>query len=112
MTNDFELMASIPSEEQETTISYCRNEQGAEVWTSDRTVMTKLDRLTRDAPDSYSLQAADKDASGLICSKTYYIKSKSLLSFRSRTKSRDLTDEEREELRERGRTMRAAQLAR
>ena len=42
--------------EQETTINFAREDGYATIWTSDRTVMTKLDILVREAPENWRLQ--------------------------------------------------------
>ena len=41
--------------EQETIVNYNAGEQTATVYTRDRTVMRKLDRLVADFPDTYKL---------------------------------------------------------
>ena len=86
---------SVSLEEQETTINFCRTEEAAEVWTSDRTVMTRLDKLCETAPDNYRLKEVGKDRAGYLLCKTYVIKDKGLLSFRSARIKRELTEEQR-----------------
>ena len=44
---------SVSLYEQETTISFRRVDDFATVWTSDTTVMTKLDRMCRESPENY-----------------------------------------------------------
>ena len=100
---------SVPIYEQETTISYARDEKGAFIWTSDSTVMTKLDRLCRESPDNYTCTETAKDQDGCQVSKSYYIKDKRLLSFRSSRQKREYTEEQLVELRERLRSMREKQ---
>lgn len=46
---------SLPIAEQETHISYMRDEPFALVYTSDTTQMTRLDKLCTNSPDMYSL---------------------------------------------------------
>lgn len=95
---------SLPIAEQETTISYSREFTYAEVWTSDRTVMTKLDRLCKNFPENYQCTDIGKSLSGELISKTYRIKDKGLISFRSARTSRpprEYTEEELDALRER-----------
>ena len=101
---------NFPAEEQETTISIVRAEEGAEVWTSDRTMMTKLDRLCRESPENYKLRETGKDRQGYLLCKTYMIKDKSLISFRSRKVVKDMTEEQREALAEAMRKRRAVEL--
>ena len=88
-------------EEQETTINFSRAQDAVDVWTSDKTVMTKLDKLCNSAPDFYKLIAEHKaqDDVGAITSKEYRISDKRMLSFRSM--KRNLTEEQRRERAER-----------
>lgn len=101
-----EKMGSLPIDEQETTISYCRGEQTVNVWTSDKTVMTKLDRRCRESPGNYKIIDIGKDPEGGIVSKEYEISDKKLLSFRSAKMVVELTEEQRTERAERMRTLR------
>ena len=88
-------------EEQETTINFSRTQDAVDVWTSDKTVMTKLDKLCNSAPDFYKLIAEHKaqDDIGAIMSKEYRISDKRMLSFRSM--KRNLTEEQKRERAER-----------
>ena len=88
-------------EEQETTINFSRTQDAVDVWTSDKTVMTKLDKLCNSAPDFYKLIAEHKaqDDVGAITSKEYRISDKRMLSFRSM--KRNLTEEQKRKRAER-----------
>lgn len=88
-------------EEQETTINFSRTQDAVDVWTSDKTVMTKLDKLCNSAPDFYKLVAEHRaqDDVGAITSKEYRISDKRMLSFRSM--KRNLTEEQKRERAER-----------
>ena len=88
-------------EEQETTINFSRTQDAVDVWTSDKTVMTKLDKLCISAPDFYKLIAEHKaqDDVGAITSKEYRISDKRMLSFRSM--KRNLTEEQKRKRAER-----------
>lgn len=88
-------MISVSLEEQETTINYCRTENTIDIWTSDRTVMTKLDKLCETAPDNYKLIKENRAMIDheTILSKEYQITDKTLLSFRP--KKRSLSDEQK-----------------
>ena len=88
-------------EEQETTINFSRTQDAVDVWTSDKTVMTKLDKLCNSAPDFYKLIAEHKaqDDDGAIISKEYRISDKRMLSFRSM--KRNLTEEQKRKRAER-----------
>ena len=48
-------MTPLSRYEQETVVNYNAGEQTATVYTRDRTVMRKLDRLAADFPDTYKL---------------------------------------------------------
>ena len=76
--------------EQETIVNYNAGEQTATVYTRDKAVMRKLDTLVADFPDTYSLTEQDE------VSKTYSF-SKSYVSYR---KPRKLSDEQREQSRQ------------
>ncbi|MEG2650462.1 MAG: hypothetical protein RSA63_06275 [Eubacterium sp.] len=67
-------------------------------------MMTKLDKLCKQAPENYKLVREDEGFS-----KTYEFP-KNLLSFLSRKRKLDLTDEQRLELQQRGRANRKKQL--
>lgn len=77
--------------EQETIVNYNAGEQTATIHTRDKAVMRKLDKLVADFPDTYSLTGQDE------VSKTYSFP-KSYISYR---KPRRLSEEQRENARER-----------
>lgn len=91
-------MKSIPLSEQETTISYCRDSSVAKVWSSDRTVWTRLDKLCSRSTE-YACIEEQKDRDGDVIAKVYLIKNKGLISFRSAKKV--MTEAQRELARER-----------
>ena len=93
--------------EQETTINYNREEKTVDVWTSDRTVMTKLDRLCETAPENYKCIDIAKTKDGELISKRYTIADKSLLSFRSKKVKVSLSEEQKRANAERLRRARA-----
>lgn len=89
---------SVPVYEQETHISYMRDEQFAKVYTSDTTQMTKFDKRCKDFPDMWQCVADDR------YSKSYICKDKSMISARGKRverQKRELTDEEREAIKKR-----------
>lgn len=90
---------SIPTQEQETTINFSRTDDICIVWTSDKTVMTKLDRLCNTS-DNYEVIKVGK-VDGAIVDKEYQIKDKSLISFRSAKKVCNLTEEQKKTYAER-----------
>ena len=103
------ILGSIPTEEQETTINFQRNEEGFMLWTTDRTVMTRLDKLCKEAPENYICEDVGKDRAGYLLDKRYYVKDKGLLAFKTVRRKLNLTDEQREAAKER---LRAAKSAR
>ena len=82
-------MTPLSRYEQETIVNYNAGEQTATVYTRDRTVMRKLDRLAADFPDTYKLIGqTDID-------KTYSMP-KSYVTYR---KPRKISDGQREQAR-------------
>lgn len=88
-------LGSFPVAEQETHIHWMRTDSYAEVYTTDKTTMTKLDRLCEESPENYKLQEVGT-LKGVAVSKTYRISDKKLVSFRSRKITRELTEEQRQ----------------
>ena len=81
--------------EQDTVIQFSRDGETATVWTSDRTVMTKLDKLVKDGKNKlWRLKEESRLQDGELASKTYET-NKRLISFRANVGKRDLTDEEK-----------------
>ena len=76
---------SVSLQEQETVINMSRDLDYADIYTSDRTVMTRLDKLAEDenCPD-WSCTGVQYDQNGELVAKTYRTK-KSLVSYRSST---------------------------
>ena len=82
-------------EEQETTITFSRINNNCIVWTSDSTIITKLDKLCDSAPETYKINAVGF-YKGKIVSKEYLISNKSMISFRSKKMTRTLTEEQKQ----------------
>jgi len=85
-------------EEQETVINFPRRENYAIVWTFDTTVMTKLDGLCEKSEQYVLVETGRSKLGGEVISKTYKIKNKSLVSFRTKKMEREpksLTDEQK-----------------
>lgn len=80
--------------EQETIINISRTENGASIWTSDNTMMTKLDKLCARS-ENYTSQE-QRSRSGELLSKEYFIKDKSLIRFIPG--KRILTDAQKEKM--------------
>lgn len=85
-------MKSVMLCDQETTINIYRDEDTAEVYTCDTTMMTKLDRRCKEYPDVYRLVRQDEYGK-------WYELPKSRISFRG--PARVVSDEERQKIRER-----------
>ena len=88
-------------EEMETTITFSRTGAHAEVWTSDTTMYTRLDKLCKENPAMYTCTEEARNSHGELLSKTYRIADKSLLSFRPKKRQVVLTEEEKAERTER-----------
>ena len=79
---------SLPVSEQECVISFMRDEDFATVYSSDSTMITKLDKLCKNSPEYYSLIEETKYGN------KYKITYKSLI--RLRQKKREVSDEMKE----------------
>jgi len=91
----------VSTDEQETTINILRSEKDVHVWTSDSTMMTRLDKAC-ELSEHYSVLKTDRFKDGSIASKEYYIDDKRLVSFRlGRRENRNMTDEEKQATAER-----------
>ena len=89
--------------EQETVIRIGREEQEAVVYTSDTTMMTRLDKLAdpeNEKAPLWKLKEVHRSRSGEGVAKTYTT-NKKLVSFRAGIVTRDLTEEQKAELAER-----------
>lgn len=86
-----------PIYEQETIVRFYRDEDRATVYTSDITMMTKLDKMVATSGDWY-LTGSHNFKDGTIADKTYECP-KHLISFRKvNMRGRALTDAQRENL--------------
>ncbi len=87
--------------EQETTVSFMRDNDICMVYTSDSTVMTKLDKLAKSgkAPH-WKLVAEHRLRGGELVGKTYETH-KRLISFRADISTREMTEEQKEAAAER-----------
>ena len=88
----------VPTEEQETVIQFNRNDKGATIYTSDSTMITKLDHRCEDSPEYYKLDKAET-VDGDVVGKFYKLADKNMISFRS--KKRIISDEQKEQFAER-----------
>lgn len=90
---------SVPTEEQETLISWSRNDEKVKVYTSDNTVLTKLKKLSEAAPDKYKLVSVVNNQDGSAYSVTFEV-NKKCVSLRQ-GKEREYTEEQKQEMLER-----------
>ena len=90
-------------EEQETHVNFSRGDERAEVYASDTTMITKLDKLVRMEGTEWRLERLSKIKEEVV-GKTYSCPV-SFISFRSKRVSRDYTDEQREAMANRMRMM-------
>lgn len=92
---------SVPVYEQETHISYMRDEEFAKVYTSDTTQMTKFDKRCKDFPDMWTCVSDDG------YSKSYICKDKSMIS--ARGQKRKISDKQKEAFSKRMKLLREGQ---
>lgn len=91
--------------EQETSVSFARDSDICIVYTSDSTVMTKLDKLVEsDNLPHWKLKEEHRLLNGELIGKTYETH-KRLISFRSNISTREMSDEQKEAASERFRKM-------
>lgn len=85
-----------PIEEQETVINYCRDNDVCTIYTSDSTVMTRLDKLADDADlPHWKIKQVHRLQNGELVGKTYETH-KGLISFRSNFKIINFTEEQKQ----------------
>ena len=86
---------NVPLEEQETVIQFNRTDDYATIYTSDSTMITKLDKCCEEAPEFYKLQKEDHLRDGSVSGKTYILSDKKMISFR---KVKKVMSEEQKEI--------------
>lgn len=91
--------------EQETTVSFTRDSDICTVYTSDSTVMTKLDKLVEsDKAPHWKLKEEHRLHNGELIGKTYETH-KRLISFRANISTREMSEEQKEAASERFKQM-------
>lgn len=85
----------VPIAEQETVIQFDRDNKKCTIWTSDSTMMTKLDKLCKSTPTYYKFVRETKTQDGNLVGKYYELLDKKLLSFRTSIIKRELSDEQK-----------------
>ena len=89
----------LSSDEQEVHISFGRNDKVAKVYASDTRYIYKLDKLVKNNPDFWKCTGTET-VRGEVIGKLYECPA-SLISFRSKKTVKVLTEEQKEELRQR-----------
>ena len=89
----------IPTEEQETIIRIGRTEDFAEISTTDSRYITKLDKLVNNNSDEWECTDEVKINGNVV--EKFYRCPVNLVSFRAKTTTRVMTDEQREAAAER-----------
>lgn len=96
---------SVLLEEQETHINFSRLDERAGVYTSDSTMITKLDKLVSFEGTEWKLEHVHKLQNGEVVGKTYSCPVE-FISFRSKHVKRTLTEEQRQQMAERMKALR------
>lgn len=89
----------ISTDEQETVINFGRNDETVTCWTSDSTWMTKMDKLIEKNPEEFKC-TKEETIDGQVVQKRYEFPKK-YVSIRSKSRSANLTDEQRKKLADR-----------
>ena len=104
--------SGVSTDEQETVIAFSRNDDTASVETTDSTVLTKLKRYATTNPDEWVLTnvtTGQNESDPMKITSICFKCPKKLISLRSKsTAPRELTEEERAEIAERMRNVRAS----
>lgn len=91
--------------EQETSVSFARDSDICTVYTSDSTIMTKLDKLVEsDKSPHWKLKEEHRLINGELIGKTYETH-KRLISFRANISTREMSEEQKEAASERFKQM-------
>lgn len=94
---DITVTEGVKSDEQETTVSFGRNDTAAKVWTNDNTVLTKLKKLVERAPDQWRVVDVTKDKDGKVVG--YFFECpKKLIGFKA---PREYTEEQKKAIADR-----------
>ena len=104
--------SGVSTDEQETVIVFSRNNDAASVETTDSTVLTKLKRYATTNPDEWVLTnvtTGQNESDPMKITSICFECPKKLISLRSKsTAPRELTEDERAEIAERMRNVRAS----
>lgn len=94
--------------EQETTISIQRDSDRAYIETTDQTMFTKLKKRVNENPDEWAVADVTTAAGGNpnIITSAVFTCPKKYVSFRTKTTTREMSEEERQQVAERFRNIR------
>jgi hypothetical protein len=95
--------------EQETVVQISRDGEEARIYTSDTTMMTKLDKRVAEENSVYEVASVDT-YEGDVVAKTY-LAPKNAISFRQPAKRKPMSEEERERVSKRMSKVRASRFA-
>ena len=90
---ELQSIQGIPTEEQETVITFSRGSNEAQIYTCDNTMLTKIKNMRQSAPDNYQLDETFYSA-GEVCGYTFIVPKK-CVSFRAGLQ-REYSEEERQ----------------
>ncbi len=86
-------MFTIPPTEQETVVNFSRNEKGFWIYTSDVTMIRKLEKLCEES--EYYTQGKRGRVGTSYVDSEFYCSDRALLSFRKKRSKREYTEEQR-----------------
>lgn len=99
-----ETFVGVDMDEQETIITMLRGEEEVRIYTADNTMLTKLKKLMETGAKQYHVERIDRDREGNPRG-VFVVAPKRCLSLRAGNE-RELTEEQKEALRERMRNIR------
>lgn len=86
----------VSTDEQEVTITAYRGDERMSLWVTDNTMLTKVKRCMRANPDEWKLERVEWHKVGTVAGYEFSFPKK-YLSFRTKTTSFELSEEERAE---------------
>lgn len=84
------------SDEQEVTIAAYRSDERMSLWVTDNTMLTKVKKCMRVNPEEWKLERVEWHKEGTVAGYEFSFPKK-YLSFRTKTTTYELTDEQRAE---------------
>lgn len=84
------------TDEQEVTIAAYRSDERMSLWVTDNTMLTKVKRCMRANPEEWKLERVEWHKEGTVAGYEFSFPKK-YLSFRTKTTTYELTDEQRAE---------------